>query len=282
MAELWKGAPAAKALTEKTAARAAVLRDRGIAPTLALVRVGAREDDLAYERAAVKRCQSCGVETRSVVLPETASTAELIAVLRELNGDGSVHGVLLFRPLPGHIDDEAVRRAQAPEKDVDGVTDGSLAGVFAGTGTGFAPCTAEAVVVLLRHYGVKLDGANAVVAGRSLVVGRPLSMLLLAAGATVTVCHSHTRDLASVTRGADIVVAAVGKRGFFGTEHFAPGQAVADVGIHAAGDGSLCGDVRTGEAAAVVAGITPVPGGVGAVTTAVLASHVVEAAERSA
>ncbi len=280
MAELWKGAPAAKALTEEVSRRANALREKGVVPTLALVRVGAREDDLAYERSAVKRCAACGIETRSVVLDEQAATEELIAVLNNLNTDDSVHGILLFRPLPKHMDDEAARASLAPEKDVDGVTDGSLAGVFAGTDRGFAPCTAEAVMVLLRHYGAQLDGANVVVAGRSLVVGRPLAALLLAAGATVTVCHSHTRDIASVAKSADIVVAAVGRRGYFGAEHFAPGQIVADVGIHVDENGALCGDVRTAEAEPIVSAVTPVPGGVGGVTTAVLASHVVQAAER--
>lgn len=281
MAEQWKGMPVAAALTDRTASLSASLREKGVAPALALVRVGAREDDLAYERGAVKRCAACAIETRSVVLDAEASQDELLAVLDELNADPSVHGILLFRPLPSHIDDEAARRAIAPEKDVDGVTDGSLAGVFTGSGTGFAPCTAQGVVELLKHYGVPLSGANIAVAGRSLVVGRPLAMLLMTEGATVTICHSRTRDIASITRGADVVVAAVGKMRFFGAEHFAPGQVVVDVGIHFdEATGKMCGDVRFDEAEPIVSAITPVPGGVGSVTTAILALHTAEAAAR--
>ena len=281
MAELWKGAPVAAAIADRTAAQADALRKAGILPTLAIVRVGAREDDLAYERGAMKRCAACGVEVRSVVLPADAAQDELMEALDALGRDDTVHGILLFRPLPAHLDDEAARQAIVPEKDADGVTDGSLAGVFTGSGAGFAPCTAQAVMEMLSYYGVDPAGKRAVVAGRSLVVGRPLAMLLMAAGATVTVCHSRTRDLASITKNADIVAAAVGRMGLFGAEHFAPGQIVADVGIHYDADaGRMRGDVRTEEAEAVVAAITPVPGGVGSVTTAVLVSHVTEAALR--
>ena len=281
MAELWKGAPVAAAIADRTAAQAAALREAGIVSTLAMVRVGARADDLSYERGAVKRCEAAGVAVRPVALPEDVTQAALLRTLADLNADAAVHGILLFRPLPAPLDDEAARRAIAPEKDVDGVTDGSLAGVFTGSGAGFAPCTAQAVMELLSHYGVLLPGKRAVVCGRSLVVGRPLAMLLMAAGATVTICHSGTRDLPSVTKNADIVVAAIGRMGFFGAEHFAPGQIVADVGIHFDEDaGRLRGDVRTEEAETVAAAVTPVPGGVGSVTTAVLVSHVTEAALR--
>ena len=281
MAELLAGAPVAAALAEKTASLSAALRDVGVVPTLAIVRVGAREDDLSYERGAMKRCAACGVETRSVVLPEDVPQETLIKTLNELSRDDEVHGILLFRPLPPHLDDAAARRAIVPEKDVDGVTDASLAGVFAGSGAGFAPCTAQAVMELLSHYGVDPNGKRAVVVGRSLVVGRPLAMLLMAAGATVTICHSRTRELPAVTGSADIVVAAVGRRGYFGAEYFSPGQIVVDVGIHYSEEtGRLCGDVLTDEAARVAAAVTPVPGGVGSVTTAVLVSHVAEAADR--
>lgn len=281
MAVLLQGAPAAASITEKTAAQAAALRARGVVPTLAIVRVGAREDDLSYERGAAKRCAAAGVGLRPVVLPAETAQDALMETLDKLNRDASVHGILLLRPLPAPLDNEAARRAIAPAKDVDGVTDGSLAGVFTGSGEGFAPCTAQAVAELLDFYGIPVAGKNVTVAGRSLVVGRPAAMLLMARGATVTLCHSGTADLPVHTRRADILVAAIGKRGFFGPEHIAPGQTVIDVGIHWDPDaGRMCGDVRTGEAEAIAAAITPVPGGVGAVTTAVLVSHVTEAAAR--
>ena len=281
MAELLKGAPVAAALQEKTAAAAAALRERGVIPTLAVLRVGQRPDDISYEKGAAKRCDAAGVALRSVVLPEDVTQTAFMDALNALNRDDTVHGILLMRPLPGHLDEEAARRALLPEKDVDGLTDGSLAGVFTGSGQGFAPCTAQAVVEILNHYHIPLAGARAVIAGRSLVVGRPAAMLLMARGATVTVCHSGTKDLSAVTKEADIVVAAIGKKGFFGAEHVAPGQTVIDVGIHFdEATGKMCGDVRTDEAEPIVSAITPVPGGVGAVTTAVLVSHVVEAAQR--
>jgi len=281
MAELLKGVPVAAAIAERTALQAAALKARGIEPTLAIVRVGERPDDLSYERGAMKRCAAAGVSVRSVVLEADAPQEKLMAALEELNRDGSVHGILLFRPLPAHMDGEAARRAILPGKDVDGVTDGSLAGVFTGSGEGFAPCTAQAVVELLTHYNIPLRGAHAVVAGRSLVVGRPAAMLLMQKGATVTICHSGTRDMPAMTRQGDILVCAVGKRGFFGAEHIAPGQTVVDVGIHFNEEtGKLCGDVRFDEAEPIASAITPVPGGVGAVTTAVLVSHVTEAAMR--
>lgn len=281
MAELLKGAPVAAAIAGRTAKQAFILRERGIVPTLAIVRVGERPDDLSYEKGAMKRCDAAGVAVRSVVLGADAPHDALMDALDGLGRDDAVHGILLFRPLPAHMDGEAARRAIPPEKDIDGVTDGSLAGVFTGSGEGFAPCTAQAVAELLEHYDIPLRGANVVVAGRSLVVGRPAAMLLMQRGATVTICHSATRDMPALTRGGDVLVCAVGKRGFFGAEHIAPGQTVVDVGIHYNSDsGKLCGDVRFDEVEPVVSAITPVPGGVGAVTTAVLVSHVTESALR--
>lgn len=281
MAELLKGAPVAASLAEKTAAEANALMARGIVPTLAIVRAGAREDDLSYERGAMKRCAAAGIKVRSVVLPEDADQSTLMGTLSSLNGDTSIHGILMFRPLPAHLDEEAARKAIAPEKDVDGVTDGSLAGVFTGSHEGFPPCTAQAVLEILNHYGISLRGKTAAVIGRSLVVGRPAAMLLMEQGATVAICHSGTKNSAAITCGADIVVAAAGQRGAFGGEYFSPGQTVVDVGIHYNEEtGRLCGDVRQEEAEAIVSSLTPVPGGVGAVTTAVLVSHVTEAARR--
>ena len=284
MAELLKGASVAKAMTGALRERADALRERGVTPVLALLRVGEREDDIAYERGAVKRCEQCGVEARRFTLAADAPQEALIEKLRSLSADGSVHGILLFRPLPAHMDDAAVCAAIAPEKDVDGVTAASMAALYAGAGEDrdgvFAPCTAEACLALLKYYGVELRGKRAVVVGRSLVIGKPLAMLLLAENATVTVAHSKSGDLAAFCREADVLAAAAGRAGLIGAEHLRAGQTVIDVGIHVSPDGTLCGDVRAAEAEPIVRALTPVPGGVGAVTTAVLCKHVIDAASR--
>ena len=283
MAELLKGAPAAAALNEKSAALAAALTEKGIVPTLAILRVGAREDDLSYERGAMKRCAQIGVAVKNVVLPADVESDVFFATLASLNRDAGVHGILMFRPLPKHLDGERARKMLAPEKDVDGCTDGSLAGVFTNTDLGFPPCTAQAAMEILKYYGIPLSGKRAVVIGRSLVVGRPAAMMLMHENATVTVCHTRTADVPSITREADIVIAASGQMESIGAEHLREGQTVIDVGISwNEAKQKLCGDVRFEEAEPVVAAISPVPGGVGAVTTSVLASHVVEAAKRAA
>ena len=278
MATLLKGAQAAAAMNERTAARAAALTARGIVPTLAVVRMGAREDDLSYERGVINRCAKVGVAVKPYLLEADASQAQLLAVVEEINQDPGIHGCLIFRPLPAQVDDKAVRAALAPEKDVDGITDASLAGVFTGSGVGYPPCTAQACVEILDFYGIPLEGKRVTVVGRSLVVGKPAAMLLDRKNATVTICNSRTRNLPEICRQADILVVAMGKRGAIGGDCVAPGQTVVDVGIHTDENGKLCGDVRFAEAEPVVAAITPVPGGVGAMTTSVLAAHVVEAA----
>ena len=281
MAELWKGAPVAAALSETVAAQAEALKARGIVPTLAILRVGQRDDDLAYERGAVKRCEKVGVAVRSVVLPAEVESERFFRTLEGLNADPAVHGILMFRPLPRHLDGEKARRMLAPEKDVDGCTDGSLAGVFANTALGFPPCTAQAAMEMLRYYGADPKGKRVAVIGRSLVIGRPVAMMLMHANATVTVCHTRTVDVPAVTREADIVVAASGQMESVGAAYLRPGQIVIDVGIGWNEEKQkLCGDVKAEEAEPLVAALTPVPGGVGSVTTAVLCKHVVEAARR--
>ena len=282
MATLLKGAQAAAAMNERTAARAAALTARGIVPTLAVVRMGAREDDLSYERGVINRCAKVGVAVKPYLLEADASQAQLLAVVEEINQDPGIHGCLIFRPLPAQVDDKAVRAALAPEKDVDGITDASLAGVFTGSGVGYPPCTAQACVEILDFYGIPLEGKRVTVVGRSLVVGKPAAMLLDRKNATVTICNSRTRNLPEICRQADVLVVAMGKRGAIGGDCLAPGQTVVDVGIHTDENGKLCGDVRFAEAEPVVAAITPVPGGVGAMTTSVLAAHVVDASEKAA
>lgn len=279
MAELLKGAPVAAALTEKMATQTAALRARGITPLLAILRVGEREDDLSYERAAMKRCAQAGVDVRNVVFPADVSSNKFFDALDELNNDPLIHGILMFRPLPAHIDGEKARRMLAPEKDVDGCTDGSLAGVFTGSGQGFAPCTAQAAMEILKFYGIDPDGMKAAVIGRSLVIGRPVAMMLMQANATVTICHTRTQNLPSITSQADILITASGQMESIGPEYLRKGQVIIDVGISwNEQKQKLCGDVRFDEACQIVEAITPVPGGVGSVTTSVLVSHVIEAA----
>jgi methylenetetrahydrofolate dehydrogenase (NADP+)/methenyltetrahydrofolate cyclohydrolase len=280
MAEIWKGAPVAAAISGSLVPRVEQLKKGGILPTLAIVRVGERADDLSYERGVAKRAEKIGIAVENRVLPQAASTAELMAQIDALNRDPAVHGILLLRPLPKGMDEAAVCQAVDPCKDVDGVTDASAAGVFTGSGTGFAPCTAQACLEILDYYGSSPAGKQAVVIGRSGVVGRPAALLLLHRNATVTVCHTKTVDVSAVARQAQILIAAAGKAEMVTRDYLSAGQIVIDAGIHQRADGTLCGDVNFADAAELVQAVTPVPGGVGSVTTAVLCRHVVEAAGR--
>ena len=278
MAMLLRGADTARVLTERMKGEAAALSARGIVPTLAILRVGEREDDLSYERGAMKRCEQVGIAVRRFLLPSSVMQEKLLETVDSINADPEIDGCLIFRPLPGHLDDGQVRARLLPAKDVDGITDGSMSAVYSGSGQGFSPCTAQACVEILKNSGISLSGKRVTVVGRSLVIGRPAAMLLLAEHATVTICHTRTQNLPAVCREAEILIAAAGKAGVIGRESAAPGQIVLDVGIHMGEDGRLCGDVRFDEVEPVVKAITPVPGGVGAVTTSVLAGHVIEAA----
>jgi methylenetetrahydrofolate dehydrogenase (NADP+)/methenyltetrahydrofolate cyclohydrolase len=282
MAQLLKGKDAASAMMEDTRRDADALNACGVTPTLGIIRLGEREDDVSYEKGAKKRCDDAGAAVRNYVLPADTPQKTLLALIREVNADTSVHGVLLFRPLPKHIDDAVICESLRPEKDIDGITGASLAGVFAGKPWGFPPCTAEACMVLLAHYGFDPSGRRVVVIGRSMVVGRPVAMMLMHKNGTVTICHTGTRDLPAVVREGDIVIAASGKPESIGREHLREGQILVDVGIHAKPGGGLCGDIKFDEAAPFAAAITPVPGGVGTVTTAVLVNHVVRAAKIAA
>ena len=280
MADLLLGKPVADAMAADITARAKALAASGKQPTLAIVRVGERPDDLTYERSAMKRADACGIAVKQFLLPETATTEDVLAAVAEVNADDSIHGCLLFRPLPEGIDEQAVCNALDPVKDIDGITRGSLATLLAGSGEGFAPCTAAACMDILDHYGIDLEGKKAVVLGRSLVIGKPVALMLLARNATVTVCHSRTQDLASAVRNADIVVCATGRARAYGADLFAPGQIVLDVGINFDEQGNLCGDADFDAVESVVSAITPVPRGVGSVTTVAMLRNVVIAAER--
>ena len=281
MTEILKGAPVAAKLNEEMTATVAELKNKGINPTLAILRVGEREDDLSYERGAMKRCEQVGVTVLNVVLPADVEENEFFKVLDDLNNNDKVHGILMFRPLPKHIDGEKARKMLNPSKDVDGCTDGSLAGVFTNTDIGFPPCTAEAAMKILEYYNIDPKGKNVTVIGRSLVIGRPVAMMLMHKNATVTICHTRTVDVPAIARKAEIVIAASGQMESVNKEYLSEGQTVIDVGIGWNEEKQkLCGDVLFEEADGLVDKITPVPGGVGSVTTSVLVFHVVEAAKR--
>ena len=281
MATLLRGAEVVSALNEKVQTDVRALTARGVVPTLAILRVGEKPDDLAYERGAMKRAETVGVAIRQIVLPETVTQEALLSEIAQINADDSIHGCLMLRPLPKHIDDSVVREALLPEKDIDGITQGSLAGVFAGVKRGFPPCTAKACMEMLAYYNIDPAGKNAVVIGRSLVIGKPVAMMLLQQNATVTICHTRTKDMPSVTRRAEILIVAAGKPGVVGAEYVSAGQTVLDVGINFTSEGKMTGDADFSAVEPIVGAITPVPGGVGTVTTSVLMAHVVEAANRA-
>lgn len=281
MAKLLTGKEVVANLKENLVERVGALRAAGVAPTLALVRMGARPDDLSYERTAKKRADGLGIAVKSYELDEFAPQEAVCAVLREVNSDRGIHGCLLFRPLPSFIDESAVCNVLAAEKDVDGISLASLASVFTDGAAGFPPCTAAACLVMLDHYGIPVAGKHVVVVGRSLVIGKPVAMMLLARNASVTICHSKTENLAAITRTADIVICATGRARAFGAQFFAPGQTVLDVGINFDTHGNLCGDVDFNAVEPLVFAITPVPGGIGSVTTSVTMEHVVTAAEKA-
>ena len=280
MAELLKGGPVAKAITERNKQAVSELQSKGITPTLAIVRLGEKPGDLAYERGALKRAVKTGVQVKQFVFPEEMTEEALLDEIEKINQDDSIHGVLMFRPLPKHIDEKKVCEALAPEKDMDGITSGSMAGVFMDTPIGYPPCTAEAVMEMLDHYGIVLKGRKATVFGRSLVIGKPVAMMLMARHATITVCHSRTKsdDFVEAGRDADIVITALGRAKMIGADKLGEEQIIIDVGINVDEEGNLCGDVDFAEAEPKAAAITPVPGGVGNVTTAVLMKHVIRAA----
>lgn len=286
MAQLLSGREVASAMNDALLARTKALAEQGILPTLAIVRVGENESDLSYERGAEKRAQKVGVEIRKIARPVDVEAEALLETIRQLNDDDSVHGVLLLRPLPGHLkgDSQRICNALRPDKDVDAMTDLSSAGVYQGrSDLGFPPCTPEACMRILHHYGISCAGKRAVVMGRSLVVGRPLAMMLMGEDATVTLCHSKTPNLPEIARQADILVTAAGRLGFVKEDFVRPGQVVLDVSVNWDSEkNGIAGDCIFAQVEPVVTAITPVPGGVGAVTSSVLMDHVITAAERRA
>lgn len=280
MAILLKGSNVTNALKEKILSAVAKLSEENILPQIAIVRCGSRADDLSYEAGALKRFASLNIGAKVIELDETVSQDDFIAQIELLNGDKSVDGVLIFRPLPKQLDENVIKTVLAPEKDMDCMTPTNIAKVFAADASGYAPCTAKAVMELLEYYKVDLSGKNVAIIGRSMVIGKPLAIMMLAKNATVTICHTRTRNLADVAKAADIVVACAGKAKMVTSDFVSAGQIIVDVGINVDENGKLCGDVDFENVEPIVAAITPVPGGVGGVTTSCLASHVVAAASR--
>lgn len=276
------GAPVAKSLTANLSARVEALVAKGIEPRLAIVRLGENPGDMAYERGALSRMAKVGIAADVHALPQDTAQASLENLLQQLSADSSVHGILMMRPLPRSLDEAAACACVAPEKDVDGMTVGSLAKVFSGKGEGYAPCTAEAVMAIIDYYGVEVQGKNVVVLGRSLVIGKPVAQLLLAKNATVTMCHSKTQQLASICQNADIIVSCMGQAHMLTSSFISAPCCVIDVSTNDDGQGGITGDVDGAAVAGLDIALTPVPRGVGSVTTSILASHVVQSAERSA
>jgi len=278
MTMLMKGSEVAAAMKEKMLSQITSLKDRGIFPKLAIVRVGARPDDLSYERSALKKMESLGIACQVYEFPESIAQEDFEKEFAKINDDPMVHGILMFRPLPKHLNEEPIKKIINPFKDVDCMSPINLAKVFSGDETGFAPCTAEAVMEMLEHYSIGIEGKRVTVVGRSMVVGKPLSMLLLKKNATVTICHTRTKDIQAECRKAEILVAAAGKARMIGADFVGENSVVVDVGINVDETGKLCGDVDFDNVAPTASYITPVPGGVGTVTTSVLANHVIRAA----
>ena len=278
MAVLLTGKEVSNAVKERVAEGVKTLAQSGITPTLAILRVGERPDDLSYERSAIKVAATLGIGVRSIVLPADATQEQIEAAIDGINDDASIHGCLMFRPLPKGIDETALCNRLDARKDMDGIGLSSLAGIFAGTGQGYAPCTAQACIEICDYYNVPVQGKRVMVIGRSLVIGKTVSMLFLQRNATVTICHSRSENLAEITREADVVVCATGRAKAYDARYFSAGQTVIDVGINVDDQGNLCGDVDFDSVEPIVATITPVPRGVGSVTTALLMEHVVKAA----
>ncbi|MDO4803929.1 MAG: tetrahydrofolate dehydrogenase/cyclohydrolase catalytic domain-containing protein [Lachnospiraceae bacterium] len=276
MAQILSGKEVAAAITENTRQKADAMRAAGRPAHLRVIRVGDKKSDLAYEKGIRKRSEAAGVDLSVDALPEDATFEDVKRAIERANADWRVKGVLLFLPLPKALDEKKLVNFIAPEKDLDGATDISMLGVYKGTGAGFPPCTPEAVVRILDYYGIEISGKDVVIVGRSLVVGKPLAQMLIARNATVTTCHTKTVDLAKKTAGADILISAAGHRGTIRAEHVREGQVVIDVGINFDDTGKMTGDVEYEEVKNIVSAITPVPGGVGSVTNAVLLAHICE------
>ena len=274
------GKEVADKIMEDLRVKVSELKSKGVSPKLAILRVGAREDDLAYERGVLKRFETIDVEVEVTALDAGISQEELDKAFDSINNDPKVHGILVFRPLPKPLSDEHMRRTIDPGKDVDFMDIRNMENVLAGVPGAAAPCTAEAVMALIKHYNIETKGKKVTVVGRSLVIGKPVALLLTTANATVTVCHTKTVDMEAECRNADIIVACCGVAKLINENYVKPGQIVIDVGMNVDENGKLCGDVDYEKVSGIAEAATPVPGGVGSITTAILLKHVVDNAER--
>lgn len=277
MGKLLKGKPVADSIVVRVKNEAEELRRKNIIPKLKIIRVGQMEDDLAYERAAVKRMKSANIECEVLSLPLNIDRYTFTSELKKVVKDDSVHGILLFRPLPNQINENDIKFIIRPEKDIDCFNPINASKLLEGDESGFPPCTAKAAIEILKFYNIELKGKESVVIGRSMVVGKPLSMMLLKENSTVTICHSKTINLPEVTKRADILIAAIGKSKMITKDYIKENATVIDVGINADDEGNITGDVNTDDCIEKAGFITPVPAGVGSVTTAILADHVIKA-----
>ena len=283
MTDILKGAPLVDKLCKELIAKVEELSKQNIKPCLAIVRVGAKPNDISYENTILKRCDKIGVLAKQVVLADDIPADDFYAELEKLNEDSGVHGILIFRPLPAHIDGDKARNIITASKDVDGSTDASLTGIFTDSEVGFPPCTAQAAMEILDFYEIEISGKNVVVLGRSLVIGKPVAMMLLRRNASVTICHSRTNNADEISRSADILIACTGRPESVGPKYVNKNQCIIDVGVsYSKAKQKLCGDVDYDAVSDKVASITPVPGGVGGVTSTILVKHLVEAAARQA
>lgn len=277
MSTILSAKPVVQAMKNQLQEEVTQLKNIGVSPTLGIIRVGNRSDDVYYENSIIKNCQSIGIGTKVYPLELEIEMEKFTRILREVNQDESIHGILIFRPLPIQLDENVIKYIIDPDKDIDCMNPLNLAKVFEGDMKGLVPCTPAAVMETFSHYNIKLQGANVVIMGRSLVVGKPLSMMLLQENATVTICHSKTKDMQGISRQADIIVAAMGKAKLVDGNYVTDSSVVIDVGINDAGDGKICGDVDYDAVVGRVKSITPVPGGIGSITTTILLKNVVMA-----
>ncbi|AKL94527.1 bifunctional 5,10-methylene-tetrahydrofolate dehydrogenase / methenyl-tetrahydrofolate cyclohydrolase FolD [Clostridium aceticum] len=280
MGQVIKGKPVADKISEDLVVEIEGLKGKGIQPKLAIVRVGARSDDLAYEKGALSKCKKVGVETEVFELAEDITQDDFVKELKKLNEDKAVNGILIFRPLPKQLDESVIKYVIAPEKDVDCFSPVNVGKMTEGDKTGFPPCTPTAVMEILKFYEVELQGKDCAVIGASMVVGKPTALLLLNENATISVCHIFTKDSAKVASQAEVVVVGVGVPRLVKENWIANGAVVIDVGINVDAEGNMCGDVDFDNVQEKAAMITPVPGGVGSVTTSILAKHVVKACKQ--
>lgn len=278
MAEIIDGKKISTDLKDEVKAKVVELKEKGIEVTLAVILVGNDPASTVYVGNKKKACEYTGINSKSFELPEETTEEDLLKLIDELNSDDSVDGILVQLPLPKHIDEDKVIKAISPDKDVDGFHPESVGRLSIGA-KGFVSCTPAGVIELLKRSNTEMDGANAVVVGRSNIVGKPMSVLLLRENATVTICHSHTKNLKEICKNADILVVAIGQPKFIDGSYIKEGATVIDVGIHRIdGTRKLCGDVDFDSASEVAGKITPVPGGVGPMTIAELMNNCLQAA----